>query len=68
MIGFGGSMGAVPGLSLIYGPLGAVSIVLLADIGAIIQLLNTAIRQSEKQVVAPLALASTLTTPLEPGC
>ena len=63
-LGFGGSMGAVPGLSLIYGPLGAVSIVLLADIGAVIQLLRTAIRQSEKRIVAPLALASVLTTPL----
>jgi len=62
-LGFGGSLGAVPGLSLIYGPLSAVSIVLLAEIGAIIQLLNTAIRQSEKQVVAPLVLASALTTP-----
>jgi len=63
-LGFGGSMAAVPGLSLIYGPLGAVSIVLLADIGAVIQLLRTAIRESDKQVVAPLALASVLTTPL----
>ncbi|NKB55925.1 MAG: TSUP family transporter [Alphaproteobacteria bacterium] len=63
-LGFGGSMGAVPGLSLIYGPLGAVSIVLLADIGAVLQLLRTAVRQSDKRVVAPLALASVLTTPL----
>jgi uncharacterized membrane protein YfcA len=62
-LGFGGSMGAVPGLSLIYGPLGAVSVVLLADIGAVLQLLRTAVRQSEKRVVAPLALASVLTTP-----
>jgi uncharacterized membrane protein YfcA len=62
-LGFGGSMGAVPGLSLIYGPLGAVSIVLLADIGAVVQLLRTAVRQSEKRIVAPLALASVLTTP-----
>lgn len=63
-LGFGGSMGAVPGLSILFGPLGAVSIVLLADIGAVLQLLRTAIRQSEKRVVAPLALASVLTTPL----
>ncbi len=63
-LGFGGSMGAVPGLSLLYGPLGAVSVVLLADIGAVVQLLRTAIRQSEKRVVAPLALASIITTPL----
>ncbi len=63
-LGFGGSMGAVPGLSLLYGPLGAVSVVLLADIGAVLQLLRTAIRQSEMRVVAPLALASVLTTPL----
>lgn len=63
-LGFGGSMGAVPGLSLLYGPLGAVSIVLLADIGAVLQLLRTALLQSEKRVVAPLALASILTTPL----
>lgn len=63
-LGFGGSMGAVPGLSLLYGPLAAVSIVLLADIGAVLQLLRTALRQSEKRVVAPLALASILTTPL----
>lgn len=63
-LGFGGSMGAVPGLSLLYGPLGAVSIVLLADIGAVLQLLGTAIRRAEKRVVAPLALASVLTTPL----
>jgi uncharacterized membrane protein YfcA len=62
-LGFGGSMGAVPGLSLLYGPLGAVSIVLLADIGAVLQLLRTAVRQSEKRIVAPLALASILTTP-----
>ncbi len=62
-LGFGGSMGAVPGLSLIYGPLGAVSIVLLADIGAVLQLLRTAMQQSEKRIVAPLALASILTTP-----
>lgn len=63
-LGFGGSMGAVPGLSLLYGPLAAVSIVLLADIGAVVQLLRTAVRQSEKRIVAPLALASILTTPL----
>lgn len=62
-LGFGGSMGAVPGLSLLYGPLAAVSIVLLADIGAVLQLLRTAVRQSEKRIVAPLALASILTTP-----
>lgn len=62
-LGFGGAMAAVPGLSLIYGPLGAVSVVLLADIGAVVQLLRTAIRQADKRVVAPLALASVLTTP-----
>ena len=62
-LGFGGSMGAVPGLSLLYGPVGAVSIVLLADIGAVLQLLRTAIRQSERRVVVPLALASVITTP-----
>lgn len=62
-LGFGGSMGAVPGLSLIYGPLAAVSVVLLADIGAVLLLLRTAIRRSEKRVVAPLALASVVTTP-----
>ncbi len=63
-LGFGGSMGAVPGLSLLFGPLGAVSIVLLADIGAVLQLLRTAVRHSEKRVVAPLAIASVATTPL----
>ena len=63
-LGFGGSMGAVPGLSLIYGPLEAVSVVLLADIGAVLQLLPIAVRQSEKRVVAPLALAAIVTTPL----
>ena len=63
-LGFGGSMGAVPGLSLIYGPLEAVSVVLLADIGAVLQLLPIAVRLSEKRVVAPLALAAIVTTPL----
>ena len=63
-LGFGGSMGAVPGLSLIYEPLEAVSVVLLADIGAVLQLLPIAVRQSEKRVVAPLALAAIVTTPL----
>ena len=63
-LGFGGSMGAVPGLSLLYGPLAAVSVVLLADIGAVLQLLPTAVRQSEKRSVAPLALAAIVTTPL----
>lgn len=63
-LGFSGSMGAVPGLSLLYDPLAAVSIVLLAGIGAVLQLLRTAVRQSEKRIVAPLALASIVTTPL----
>lgn len=63
-LGFGGAMAAVPGLSLIFGPLGAVSIVMLAEIGAVLQLLPTAIRQSQMRIVAPLALAAIVTTPL----
>lgn len=60
-LGFGDSIEAVPGLSIL---LGAVAIVLLADIGAVLQLLRTAVRQSEKRAVVPLALASVLMTPL----
>ena len=37
-LGFGGSMAAVPGLSLIYGPLGAVSIVLLLAVAVFLRL------------------------------
>lgn len=62
-LGFGGGMAAVPGISLIYGPLGAVAVVLLAEIGAVLQLLPTAIRHADRRMVAPLALACMLTTP-----
>ncbi len=62
-IGFGSNMIIMPVLSLTVGPLGAIAIGTLIGIPATLQLLPTAIRESEHKVVIPMSIAILLACP-----
>ena len=63
-IGFGANLIAMPVLSLVVGPLGAVAINALIGLPATAQLLPTAIRESERKVVVPMSVATFIACPL----
>lgn len=63
-VGFGGALVIVPVLVLVVGPLAAVPIASLSGLPAVLQLLPTAIRDSERRFVGPIALTAFLGAPL----
>ena len=63
-VGFGGAMVTVPALALAFGPLVAMPVATLFGLPAALQLLPTAVRQAERRVVIPIALAVFVGTPL----
>ena len=62
-VGFGANLINVPVLSLVVGPVPAVCISVLIGVPATLQLLPTAIRESETRIVVPMCAAIFLTTP-----
>ena len=62
-IGFGSNMIIMPVLSLLLGPVGAIAIGTVIGIPATLQLLPTAVRESEHELVIPMSIAILLACP-----
>lgn len=65
-VGFGGALVSMPVLSMAFGPKLAVAVATVISVPATLQLLPQAIRDSERHVVLPVAVAIFLAAPL--GC
>ncbi len=63
-VGFGGALVTILVLSLIVGPKVAVAVAAISGLPAMLQLLPTAIRESERRFVVPFALATFAAAPL----
>ncbi len=63
-VGFGGAMVTVPALALAFGPLVAVPAGAIVGIPATVQLLPTAVRESERPIVVPICIAVLLFCPV----
>ncbi|MEZ5816475.1 MAG: sulfite exporter TauE/SafE family protein [Hyphomicrobiaceae bacterium] len=63
-VGFGAALVSVPVISLVVGPRVAVAVVTIMGLPSIVQLLPDALRNSERSIVLPMALAIFVATPI----
>lgn len=62
--GFGSAMIMSPALAVLYDPVTAVLVLQVLETAALVQMLPVAVREADRKVVLPLALAATVTIPL----